>query len=118
MARYKVWDKREDIFTLGRDADGRARWTAAEYIADYAPWAENPNVKIIVGGGAVNGTVFMEFDETVAHYRRQGAELPDGLSDAEVLAAIEAFEDTPPEAPPDANERIAAALEFGNLLNM
>ena len=111
MARYKIWDKAEDIYTLGA-VDGRSHWTAEEYIAQFAPWAANPAVQVIVGGGAINGTVFMELGATAEHYRRLGAAITDGMSDAEILAAIEEFEDNPPAADPSAEERIAAALEY------
>ena len=120
MSRYAIWDKQSDIFTLGRDAEtGKMCWKAQDYIDSHAPWADNPNVKVIVGGGAVNGTVFMEFDMAVEQYQRQGLELEDGMTDREILDAIEAFEDTPPPPPePTAEERIAAALEFQSMLSM
>jgi hypothetical protein len=120
MKRYAIWDKASDIYTLGRDAaTGKQRWTAREYIDSHAQWADNPQVKVIVGGGVINGTVFMEFTATVDHYKKMGAQIEDGMSDAEVLAAIEEFEDRPPEpGEPSPEERIAAALEFKNLLEM
>lgn len=118
MAKYKIWDKKEDIYTLGADANGRMQWTADEYIATHAPWAANPNVKIIVGGGVINGTVFMEYEATKEFYVAQGAEITDSMTSDEVLAAIEAFENNPPVAIASAEERIAAALELQNLLNM
>ena len=118
MARYAIWDKQSDIYTLGRDAEtGKMRWTAQEYMDAHAQWAANPNVKVIVGGGAVNGTVFMEFEATKEFYARQGAAITEGMTDAEVLAAIEAFEDAPsPYTGPTAQERIAVALENQNAL--
>ena len=113
MARYALWDKTSDIYTLGRDTNGKAQWTADEYITEHAPWAANPKVKIIVGGGAINGTVFMEFDATVDFYKKQGAAITDGMTDEEILAAIEDFEDNPPASnEATAEERIAAALEY------
>jgi hypothetical protein len=119
MARYKIWDKQEDIYTLGSDKNGRNHWTAAEYIAQKAAWAANPNIKVIVGGGAINGTVFMEFEATVERYKKAGAAIEDNMADADVLAAIEAFEDTPPADPgPSPEERIAAAMEYQNLADM
>ena len=113
MSKYAIWDKKSDIYTLGRDKDGNSHWTADAYINSHAPWAANPKVKVIVGGGAINGTVFMEFDATVEFYKKQGAAITDGMTDEEILAAIEDFEDNPPannEA--TAEERIAAALEY------
>lgn len=113
MARYAIWDKTSDIYTLGKDANGKSQWTADEYIREHAPWAANPKVKVIVGGGAINGTVFMEFDATVDFYKKQGAAITDGMTDEEMLAAIEDFEDNPPVSnKATAEERIAAALEY------
>jgi hypothetical protein len=120
MARYKIWDKLEPIYTLGRDAaTGKSEWTAAEYIDYHASWAANPNIKIVVGGGAINGTVFMEFEQTKEHYKRMGCVLTDAMTDAEVLSAIEYFEDHPPTSGiPSAADRTAAALEFMVLNSM
>lgn len=113
MARYAIWDKTSDIYTLGKDENGKNHWTAAEYISEHAPWASNPNVKVIVGGGGINGTVFMEYDATVDFYKKQGAAITDDMTDDEILAAIEDFEDNPPVSEEvTAEERIAAALEY------
>ena len=118
--RYKVWDKKEDIFTLGKDDKaGKMRWTAREYIDTHALWADLPDTKVIIGGGKINGTVFMEFDATVKFYKNMGAAIVDGMTDRQILDAIEDFEDNPPVAGiPSAEERIAAALEFNNILRM
>ena len=118
MKRYQIWDKKSDIYTLGRDENGQSHYTAEEYISKHASWAGIPGVKVIIGGGAINGTVFMEFEATVEHYRQMGANIPEGISDEEALRAIEAFEDAPQDAIPSAEERIAAALELSNLLNL
>jgi hypothetical protein len=67
----------------------------------------------------------MEYSATVKQYKRMGAEITDDMSEEEVLDAIEAFEERPPEAfedrppvdqGPDSTERILAALELQNLL--
>jgi hypothetical protein len=116
MARYKIWDKAEPIYTLGPDQDGKYIHSAQEYIDEHAPWAAIPTVKVLIGGGPINGTAFMELGATVEHYRRQGAVIPDDATDDEIIAAIEDFEDKPPEVEPSSEERIAAALELANLL--
>jgi hypothetical protein len=118
MARYKIWNKVDGIYTPG-SVDGKSHFTAQEWITKY-PWADIPGVKAIIGGGKINGTVMMEFDATVDFYKKQGAAIEDGMTDEQVLQAIEDFEDNPPviEQPPSAEERIAAALEFNNVLNM
>ncbi|MDR0473235.1 MAG: hypothetical protein LBH43_06150 [Treponema sp.] len=118
MKRYVIWDKTSDIYTLGKDPNGKQHWTAQEYIAEQAPWAASPAIKVIVGGGAINGTVFMEFEATVDFYKKQGADITGGMTDRDILDAIEYFEDNPPTPPPSPEERMAAALEFKNLLNM
>ena len=115
--RYKIWNKTDDIYTPGAGPDGKCHFTAQEWIAMY-PWAAIPEVKAVIGAGPINGTHMMEFTATVEQYKRLGAEIEDGMTDSEVLQAIEEFEDTPPVSEPSAEERIAAALEFNNLLNM
>lgn len=109
--KYKIWDKTEDIFTLGAEKDGKYQYTAQEYIVNKAPWAANPNVKVIIGGGVINGLVFMEYSATVEFYKKQGAAITDDMTPEEALAAIEYFEDNPPEGEPGPEERTAAALE-------
>ena len=117
MERYKIWNKTDEIYTLGKDENGKSHFTAMEWVAKY-PWANIPGVKAIIGAGSINGTVMMEFEATVDHYKKLGAEIEDGMTDREILDAIEEFEDTPPESAPSPEERIAAALEFSNLLQM
>jgi hypothetical protein len=81
------------------------------------PWAAQENVKVIIGSGKINGTVFMEFDSAIEHYKRLGAEIHDGMTDGAVLQAIEDFENTPPAADMTHNPEacMAAAMEFDNL---
>ena len=118
MAKYVFWDKQTDIYTLGKDKDtGKMCWTAQEYIDEKAPWAANPNVKVIVAGGAINGLLFMEYEATKEFYLNQGMEIPEGTSDEEVLSLMEAWDNRVIVPEPDANERIAAALEYQNLIN-
>lgn len=112
MARYKFWDKAEPIYTLGKDENGKQIWTAAEYINEYAPWAANPEVKVLVAEGPINGMVFMEWTNTVSLYARQGTVLTDSMSDEEKLAAINDYMENPPAPPPGADERMAAMLEY------
>jgi hypothetical protein len=118
MARYKIWDKQETIYTIAPDKTGKGAFTPEEWIAKW-PWAGIPGVKTIIGGGAVNGTVCMQFDMMVEAYKKRGAAIIDGMSDEEILAAIEEFEDTPPPpGEPTPEERQAAALEMMALNGM
>ena len=66
----------------------------------------------LFGGGPVNGMVMMQFDQTVEFYKNAGAEIADGMTDQEILDAIEYFKTHPPEAPPSPEERMAAAMEY------
>jgi len=116
MPRYKIWDKKEPIFTIAPDHKGKACWTPEEYFRERALWASNPNTKVVIGGGKINGTVFMEFEQMVEQYTRMGAEINSSMTDDEILATIEAFEDTPQIPPPSPEERIAAAMEYDNLM--
>lgn len=119
MPKYAIWDKQDDIFTLGKDKEtGKMRWTAREYIDQKAPWADNPNVKVIVGGGAINGTMFMEFEATKDFYIKQGMPIPDGTTDEEILTLMEEWDNRPPDTTPTSEERIAAALEYQNLMTL
>lgn len=117
MAKLVFWDKKSDIFTPGVNKDGKGQWTAAEYIQQKAPWAANPNVKVIVSGGAINGACFWEFEATKEAYKSRGAAITDKMTDDEVLAAIEDYINNPPPAEPTAEERIAAAMEYQNIMS-
>jgi hypothetical protein len=111
MARYKIWDKTEDIYTLGKDENGKSHFTAAEWIEKY-PWAGIPGIKAVIWNGPINGQVMDEFDGLKTNYKGMGADIDDEMSDDEVLAAIEEFQLNPPgSGEPSVQERTAAALE-------
>lgn len=106
MARYKIWNKVDSIITpIGESL------TAEDWKERYG-WAKSPNVKAVIGGTAINGSVMMEFESMKDHYKRLGCSFTEGMTDEEVLAAIELFEDTPPEAPITVEDRAMAAQEF------
>jgi hypothetical protein len=117
MSRYKIWNKQDNIYTIAPDETGKAVFTPDEWIAKY-PWAGISGVKSIIGGGAINGTVCMQFDMTVETYRNAGAGITDDMTDEEILAAIEYFEDHPPaNDEPTPEERMAAALEYQAMMS-
>lgn len=119
MTRYAIWNKQDPITTPGIcPVTGKQTWTAEEYISKKAPWAAASNVKAIIGAGVINGGVFLEFASTVEHYKKLGVVIEDGMTDNEILAAIEYFEDNPPIPEASAEERIAAALEFQNIMSL
>lgn len=111
--RYQIWDRVSDVYT-----PSGAHFSATEWANKY-PWSRIPGAKMIITTGIINGGCAMEFEATKAQYKRMGAEITDGMSDAEVLSVIEEFENNPPssgESTPE--ERIAAALELQNLMAM
>lgn len=113
MKKYQIWDKVSDIYT-----PSGARFTAAEWKVKF-PWINIPGAKMIITTGIINGGAAMEFEATKATYIRQGATITDTMTDEEVLAAIEDFEDNPPGAgEPSVEERTAAALEFLAMSNL
>ena len=107
MARYQIWNKTDPVIT-----PSGAKFTAQAW-ADRFAWVKLPGAKMIISGGLINGGTAMEFESTKEAYRKRGAAITDGMTDEEVLAAMEAFEDNPPGADlPSVEERTAAALEF------
>ena len=114
MSRYKIWDGKESIFTpVGEEL------TAEQWFARYK-WAKIPGVKMIIGGGAINGSVAMEFGATVDFYKKQGCVINESMSDAEILQVIEGFEDTPrvDQTEPDTTERMVALEEYKAMVEL
>lgn len=111
--RYQIWNKTDDIYTPSGDFFSANDW------ANKYPWVRIPGAKMIITTGIINGGTAMEWEKTIEVYKSQGADIRDGMSDDEVLRAIEDFEDNPPRSDEStAEERIAAALELQNLMNM
>lgn len=104
--RYQIWNGTDSIIT-----PSGAQFTAKEW-GDRYPWAKLPGVKMIITAPPINGGAALEYGATVAQYKKMGADITDGMTDEEVLAAIEDFEDNPPDPGPSVEERTAAALEF------
>ena len=83
----------------------------AEQWLDRYQWGRY--TKMIVGGGIINGSVALVFDDEVERYRKAGCDFSACTTDEDYLAAIEAFEDNPPMADAGVSDqtRIADALE-------
>ena len=120
--RYAIWDKVSDIYT---PAGGKL--TAEQWIDRYG-WIKAPGSVPIVAAGLINGALIDELGQMKNRYEQQGCVFTDGMSNQEILDTIEAFEDqraaeakaAAEEAAntPSAEERLAAAVEFQNLMNM
>lgn len=117
MSRYAIWNKTDDIFTPSGE-----KFAAEQWINRY-PIAEIPTVKIVCGGGVLNGAFFGILSEMVDCYTKAGCDFSECTEDQDYLDVIEAFEDernTPSDevdAQTEALESIAAQLEYQNMLS-
>lgn len=120
--RYAIWDKVSDIYTPVGE-----RLTAQQWIDRYG-WIKAPGSVPVVAAGLINGALIDELSQMKNRYEQQGCVFTDVMSNQEILDTIEAFEDqraaeakaAAKEAAntPSAEERLAAAVEFQNLMNM
>ena len=107
MSKYKIWDGKEKIYTLVGE-----ELTAEQWKQRYG-WLNVPGAKCIIGSGMINGTVCMEFNSTIEHYKKQGCVIDEAnMTDEQILQAIEDFEDTPSIPEPDVTERMVALEEY------
>ena len=115
LKRYAIWDKQSTVITPSGEV-----FTAEEW-KDRYPVAALDNITVVCGAGEINGSFFGTLGQMVQMYEAQGADFSEATTDIEKLEVIEAFEDEQ-NNPPDTGEstpeeRIAAALEYSNLLN-
>lgn len=104
MARYAIYDGKSDVIT-----PSGATFTAEEWLKKF-PWGRM--TKMIVGGGVINGSVALVFDDYVEQAKKRGCDLSGCTTDEEILAKIEEFEDNPPVVETVSDQtRIADALE-------
>lgn len=108
--KYKIWDGQETLVTpIGEVLTPEA--VRAKY-----PVATIPGMKFIIADSPIQLQVWDEFTGIKEMYKKLGAGITDEMTDQEVLDAVSAFQETPVEAEPTAEERIAAALEFQSLM--
>ena len=114
--RYAIWDKQTTIITPIFEV-----FTPEQWMEKY-PVAKLDSVTVICSAGEINGGFFGTMNQMVQIYESQGCDFSTCTTDEEKLNAIEAFEDTREAAAlaasqePSAEERIASALEYQNLL--
>lgn len=116
LNRYAIWDKTSPIITPIGEVLTAEQWK------DRYPIAGLDNITVICAAGEINGAFFGTLGQMVQMYEAQGCDFSETTTDIEKLEAIEAFEDfmnAPPEDTGESlpEERIAAALEYSNLLN-
>lgn len=108
MARYAIWNKTDQIYTpVGEEL------TAEQWLSRYG-FLRHPAAVPVVADGLINGAFCGELSQMKALYAQMGADFSACTTDAEILTAIEAFEDemNTPSTDPTTEERIASALEF------
>lgn len=112
--RYAIWNKTTDIYTPVGEKLSPQQW-----IARYG-WINAPGAVPVVSAGLINGGFSGELGQMKAMCEQAGATFDEGLSDEQLLDAIEAWENAQgaPSTEASAEERIAAALEYQNLLSL
>lgn len=115
LKRYAIWDKQTPVITPIGEVLSPEQW-----IERY-PMAGLQSITVVCGAGEINGSFFGTLGQMVQMYEAQGADFSEATTDIEKLEVIEAWEDAmnnpvdTGESTPE--ERIAAALEYSNLLN-
>ena len=114
MARYAIWDKKTPIITPVGEV-----LTPEQWIERY-PVAGLDSITVICAAGEINGGFFGTLGQMKTMYENEGADFSECTTDQEVLDMIEAFEIAmnTPSNEPSVEERIAAAMEFQNLMNL
>ncbi len=111
MARYQIWNKTDNIITPIGEVLSPSQWVERYPMAKL--------LDIIIGGGAINGSVCMEYTQTIDTYSQMGCDFSKCVTKQDHLDAIEAFEDAQNNQVTTTDEtRIADALEDLVVLNM
>lgn len=113
--RYAIWDKVSDVYTPVGE-----KLTAEQWISRYG-WINAPGAIPVVAADVINGSLIDELGRMKTRCEQRGATFDEELSNEQLLDAIEAFEDEmnkPSAQEASAEERIAAALEYQNLLSL
>lgn len=114
LKRYAIWDKQTTIITPIFEVLSPKEWM------ERYPVCKVPSITIVCSAGEINGGFFGTLGQMVQMYSGMGCDFSACTTDEEKLEAIEAFEDERASASqktePSAEERIAAALEYQNLM--
>lgn len=114
MKRYAIWNKQDNIITPIGEILTAEQWK------DRYPVAALDNITIVCSAGEINGGFFGTLGQMMQMYENQGADFSACETDEDKLQVIEDFEDemNKPSDEPTAEERIAAAMEFQNLMSL
>lgn len=105
---YKIWNKTDILYTQG------GKSYTPEQIFEIKPLSQTAD--FVICDAPINMGLFEEFNQFKLAYRKAGAKIQDTMSKQQVLDAITDFERNPPAPIPTAEERIAAAMEYDNLM--
>ena len=115
LKRYAIWNKTDSIITPIGEVLSAEQWK------ERYPIAALDSITVVCAAGEINGAFFGTLGQMVQMYEAQGADFSEATTDIEKLEVIEVFEEKmqtpayPGMSSPE--ERIAAALEYNNLLN-
>ena len=115
LKRYAIWNKTDSIITPIGEVLSAEQWK------ERYPIAALDSITVVCAAGEINGAFFGTLGQMVQMYEAQGADFSEATTDIEKLEVIEVFEEKmqtpayPGMSTPE--ERIAAALEYNNLLN-
>lgn len=111
---FQVWNKADKLY-----APNGKEITAQEFLAKH-PMFNNPSAKCVISAGVANLAFMAEMEMFKKHFKSRGVPITEDMTDDEVINAVNEWEANPPvvEEPVSAEERIAAALELGNLISM
>lgn len=87
MSRYAIWNKKDAILTPVGEV-----LTAEQWISRY-PLAGVETIKVVCGGGEINGSFFGTLGSMVDAFEKAGCDFSNCTTDQDKLNAIEAFED-------------------------
>lgn len=112
--RYAIWDKKTSVITPSGNI-----YTSDEWMNKY-PVSKLDNIIVVCAAGEVNGSFFGILGQMKQIYEANGVDFSSCETPEQCLEAIEAYEDemNKPNTEPTTEERIAAALEFQNLMSM
>ena len=112
--KYNIWDKVTPIITPVGEVFTPQQWI------DRYPAAGLETVTVVCSAGEVNGGFFSTLGQMKLTYENMGLVFSGDETPDEVLQKIELFEDSLNASTnePTAEERMAAAMEFQNLLSM
>lgn len=109
--RYAIWDKKTDIITPIFEILTPEQWM------ERYPVARLDHITVVCSAGEINGGFFGTLGQLETLYAGMGVDFSNCHTPEEKLDAIEAYEDGAKDKDVvRADERIAAALEYQNMM--